>query len=91
MIGGFQEQEVSQDHREMLTAVSTQICAKGECTKNCEYKIVKVATQVVAGTMVCMHLADQTCENSPMTICVFLPLGSSNDQAQLQYAEKGHN
>lgn len=73
MIGGFQEVEVTQEHREILTGNQNAITSKLHLNGSPELKIAKVFQQIVNGKYYWFHLTDaKTGEH--FSACVYQPL-----------------
>ena len=88
MMGGFQEVEVSQEHREIMTLKCADVAAKMNCEGTPELKIVKAQEQVVAGKFIWFHLVDNG-DGKEWSACIFVPL-EGMENAEVSIVEEGH-
>ena len=73
MLGGFQEVEISNEHREILTANLNNICLRLNMDGTPEMKIIKVWEQLVSGKYIWFHL-EKVNDGSPFSVCFFQPM-----------------
>lgn len=88
MIGGFHhKEEITEDEKNFvshnLAAINTAVGA--HCTT---YNIVKVHTQVVAGTNYFFHLTGD--DGKHYSVRIHVPLPHTNEAPQVTLAEHGH-
>ena len=87
MIGGFSEQDVHQDHRDLVNHNAQQISSKLGVNA-AHFTVNNVWTQVVAGTNYFFHL---TADNGDkFSAVIFVPLPHTNAPAEVALAEPGH-
>lgn len=89
MSGAFGEQEISMEHREIMTANHANICARLNLEGTPELKIVKVFEQVVAGKFFWFHLVGAEGGNE-FSVCIFQGLGAGSENLEISIAEPGH-
>ena len=89
MLGGFQEMEVTQDHRMILTANHAAICEKLSLGGTPDIKIDKVQEQMVAGKFIWFHLRNVD-SGDLYSVCVFQGLDGGFENVEIHIAEPGH-
>ena len=87
MMGGFQEVEITDDHRMILTGNQAAICEKLGLEGTPELKIEKVQEQIVAGKFIWFHLSS---EGNPYSACVFQGLDGAFENLEVHIGEAGH-
>lgn len=89
MIGGFSEQEITQDHIDIVNANCAKINEKGGWNA-ASWTINKVQSQVVAGVNYNFHLTADN-GNDKCTVKLFVPLPHANAPTEVVEHSAGHN
>lgn len=89
MLGGFQEVEVTQEHREILTGNQGVITQKLSINGSPELKITKVFQQIVNGKYFWFHLVDMK-TGEEYSACVYQPNTGGVENLEVAITEKGH-
>ncbi len=87
MIGGFGAVEITEEHRNLIKAQKANISAKLGIEPT-EFEIIKVHTQVVAGTNYFFHL--KCGSGKEWSVLLFEPLPHTGNPVTITIAEAGH-
>ena len=87
MMGGFQEVEITDDHKMILTGNLAGIASKLGLEGSPEFNLEKVFEQVVAGKFYWFHL---TSDGNPYSACIFQGLDGAFENNEISIGEAGH-